>query len=73
MGRKTNCDKCINNEHTIEEHTRERKRKWYEETNYRDKLRMDKRIKRNSIRVFKSMYDKQMERDFSNVIYSLEV
>jgi hypothetical protein len=52
----------------MEEHTRERKRRWYEETNYRDKLRIDKRIQRNSVRVFTSKYDKMLDRDFSEVL-----
>ncbi len=68
MPRTYNCDKCTNKEHTMEEHTRERKRRWYEETNYRDKLRIDKRIQRNSVRVFTSKYDKMLDRDFSEVL-----
>ena len=73
MGRKTNCDKCENNEHTMEEHTRERKKNWYEQTNYRDKLRIDKRLQRNSVRVFVSKYDKETNRDFSQVLSTLKV
>jgi len=68
MPRRIICEKCSNNEHTIEEHIRERKKDWYERTNYRDKLRLDKRIQRDSVRVFKSKYDKKLERDFNEVL-----
>lgn len=73
MPRRIICEKCTTGEHTIEEHIRERKRIWYEQTNYRDKLRLDKRNQRNSVRVFKSKYDKKFDRDFNEVLKILTV
>ena len=64
----TTCEKCLNNKHTKKEHERERKKKWYEENNYRDTLRVKRRIERGSVDFYYSKYDKKLGRDFNQVL-----
>lgn len=68
MVNKTKCEKCIKNEHTKEQHLKEKKKEWYEKNNYRYTARFLKRISRGSTNVYCTQRDKESGINFGQLL-----